>query len=232
MTESLHALAAPYALDAVDDLDRRRFEAHLDDCETCADELSGFAITASRLGSAQAVIPSEHLRGRILAAAAVSPQRRSFAPRPRRSTWRRLLPAIAVAAALVVPTAAAAEFVTERENTADTRASSESVSSVLAAPDASTRSTSLTGGGTVRIVSSAARDAAVVAADQLPALPTGQTYQVWTLTGTDATSHGTFDTSTLVSADRLGKADRVAVTVEPRGGSEQPTTAPVATLSL
>ncbi|WP_181803288.1 RskA family anti-sigma factor, partial [Streptomyces shenzhenensis] len=37
--EDLHSLAAPYALDALDAGERRRFERHLKDCDRCADEV-------------------------------------------------------------------------------------------------------------------------------------------------------------------------------------------------
>ena len=37
--QDLHDLAAPYALDALDDDDRRAFEAHLRECEQCRTEL-------------------------------------------------------------------------------------------------------------------------------------------------------------------------------------------------
>jgi hypothetical protein len=227
----LHALVAPYALDAVDDLDRRRFDAHLPECEMCTAQVAGFAATAAVLAGSEAKAPPTHLRSQILSTIAVVPQNRTFSQNPRR-TWRRLLPALVVAAALVVPAAGAAEFVTDQLNSADANAASASVSSVLASPDAATRSKSVAGGGSVRVVSSRARGAAIVAADRLPALADGKTYQVWTLATGDATSRGTFKSSTVVTANRLGSADRVAVTVEPDGGSVRPTSLPIAVLPL
>ncbi|MFI0484749.1 anti-sigma factor domain-containing protein [Actinomadura sp. 9N215] len=68
MTDDLHALAGPYALDAIDDAEeRRRFESHLAGCETCATELREFQATTARLGMAIAEAPPPGLRGRVLA---------------------------------------------------------------------------------------------------------------------------------------------------------------------
>lgn len=227
----LHALVAPYAIDAIDDLDRRRFQAHLLECESCRAELPGLAVTAAILASAQATRPPVHLRSQILSTAAAVPQHRTFT-HDRRRAWRRLLPAMVAAAALVVPTAAAADYVAEQHSTAQERARTASVSAVLAAPDAATRSRSVVGGGTVRVVTSRIRGSALVAADHLPPLPKGQTYQVWTLAPYGATDRGVFSSSTVLTADRLGSADRIAVTVEPDGGSVRPTSLPIAVLPL
>ncbi|MEU8804871.1 hypothetical protein AB0C35_45630, partial [Spirillospora sp. NPDC048819] len=99
MTDDLHALAGPYALDAIDDAgERRLFEAHLAVCETCAAELREFRATTARLGMAVAEAPPPRLRDRVLAdighvrqlppVPAASPRRTSARPvRPRR--WRR-----------------------------------------------------------------------------------------------------------------------------------------------
>lgn len=227
----LHALVAPYALDAVDDLDRRRFDAHLLECESCTAQIAGFAAAAAALGSAQIQPPPIHLRSKILSTASAVPQDRTFFSHRRRRTWRRILPALAVAAALVVPTAGAAQYLADRPDRADSTATA-TVSSVLAAPDAATRSRSVDGGGSVRVVTSHTRGAAIVAADRLPPLADGQIYQVWTMAAGQSVSHGTFATSTVVTADQLGSADRVAVTVEPAGGSVRPTSLPIAVLPL
>ncbi len=229
----IHALVAPYALDAVTELDRRRFDAHLPECESCTNQLAGFAATAAGLGASQAMTPPAHLRAQILSTVAALPQDRAFAQKDSRRTWRRLLPAAAVAAALVIPVAGTATYMADRPGvSADPAANTSAVSSVLAAPDAATRSEAVAGGGNVRVVTSRARGAAVVAADHLPALASGKTYQIWTLASGGATSRGTFATSTIVAAHRLASADRVAVTVEPDGGSPRPTSLPIAVLKL
>ena len=101
------------------------------------------------------------------------------------------------------------------------------MTSVLGAADAATASKSLPGGGTVRLVTSVSRDAAVVVADGLPALNDGKVYQVWLVKSSVPESQGTFSRSGAMVMKDLADADQVAVTVEPDGGSEKPTTAPI-----
>jgi anti-sigma-K factor RskA len=65
--QDLHEQVAAYALDALDEDERRAYEAHLAGCEQCRAELAGMADTAGALGlAAAAVDPPEGLRGRIL----------------------------------------------------------------------------------------------------------------------------------------------------------------------
>jgi anti-sigma-K factor RskA len=66
----VHALAGAYALDALEDAERDRFERHLTDCRSCTDEVRGFTATATMLGIAAAVEPPPELRPRVLAVVA------------------------------------------------------------------------------------------------------------------------------------------------------------------
>src|ERR671934_597 len=52
MAEDVHELSAGYALDVLDDGERRRFEAHLAECERCRDEVDSFRAAASALAFA------------------------------------------------------------------------------------------------------------------------------------------------------------------------------------
>uniref|UniRef100_UPI001C5D983F zf-HC2 domain-containing protein n=1 Tax=Nonomuraea rhizosphaerae TaxID=2665663 RepID=UPI001C5D983F len=66
MTSELHTLAGAYALDAVDDdLERRRFEAHLAECPECTWEVATFHETAARLAGAVAVDPPLAMKQRV-----------------------------------------------------------------------------------------------------------------------------------------------------------------------
>jgi anti-sigma factor RsiW len=68
--QDLHEQVAAYALDALDDDERRAYEEHLAGCEQCRAELAGLADTTGALGfAAGAADPPEALRGRILDAA-------------------------------------------------------------------------------------------------------------------------------------------------------------------
>lgn len=229
----LHAFAGAYALDSLNARDRSRFEDHLEDCESCRAEMSGFFETTVRLAEVAAMSPPDAMRARVLAAARSTAQARPVvAELDRHRRLRRVLPRLVVAAVFALGAVSAGGFAIERGNARDTRVASESISSVLAAPDASTKARAFSGGGNVRLVSSAARDVAVIAANDLPALEKGGVYQVWLIQGATARSQGTFATNGTMIMRDLKHADHVAVTVEPRGGSTEPTTAAVISLAI
>lgn len=86
---------------------------------------------------------------------------------------------------------------------------------------------------TLRLVWNRDRNLLLVAAQNLPPLPQGRTFQLWGIRGTDApVSLGTFDTSptgdalVTLPADLADDYDVSAITEEPAGGSPQPTTTP------
>ncbi len=73
----------------------------------------------------------------------------------------------------------------------------------------------------------------VVAAENLPPAPSGRTYQLWGIRGSDApVSLGTFNTDAAgaalltLSPAAVADFDVAAITEEPAGGSPQPTTQP------
>ena len=63
--DNVHSLAAPFALDALDELERRRFEAHLDSCVTCRDEVEDYLAVAAELGMLHEEEVSEALRASV-----------------------------------------------------------------------------------------------------------------------------------------------------------------------
>ncbi len=87
---------------------------------------------------------------------------------------------------------------------------------------------------TLRLVWNRDRNLLLVAAQNLPPLPEGRTFQLWGIRGTDApVSLGTFETSAqgdalvTLPADLADDYDVSAITEEPAGGSPQPTTTPL-----
>jgi len=95
--DELHELTAAYALDALEPDEARAYEAHLDTCPRCREELAGLAGTASALAYAAAgPQPPAELRGRILETARA--ERQNVVPlRTRRPL--RLTPLVGIAAA-------------------------------------------------------------------------------------------------------------------------------------
>ncbi len=66
----IHELTAGYALDALDPAEREAFEAHLEGCEPCQEELASFwEVTGGLAVAADGPAPSPALRERILDAA-------------------------------------------------------------------------------------------------------------------------------------------------------------------
>lgn len=229
MTTDLHSLLAPYVLDALDPDERSRFEAHLDQCPECRAELAGLQATATRLAEAQSQTPPAALRQRLLSTIATVPQERPVvtAISGRGAALRRRVPQLVAAAALAVAVAGGGGYLVERDRADEQQQQNVAITSVLGAADAETTSRTFPDGGTVRLVTSASRDAAVVVADGLPALDDGKVYQVWLVKSSVPESQGTFSRSGAMVMKELATADQVAVTVEPQGGSKKPTTPPI-----
>lgn len=74
VTTDVHELAGAYALDALDDDERRSFERHLDDCGDCRFEVDEFQATGALLGTIADEEPPPGMRDRLLAAVAQTPQ--------------------------------------------------------------------------------------------------------------------------------------------------------------
>lgn len=233
MTTDLHSLMAPYALDALDPHERARFETHLDQCANCRAELTGFEATAARLGDAVGQVPPPGLRERLLAQVSSTAQERPVVTvLAQRSKLARTLPRLAVAAAVLIGAVGAGGYVAERDKANDANARNAAITSVLAAPDASTTAKTFSTGGNVRLIASPTKDSAVIVANDLAPLKGDKVYQVWMINGAGPKSQGTFKTSGTMIMTGAGGADSVAITVEPDGGSKQPTTAPIATINI
>jgi anti-sigma-K factor RskA len=74
-------------------------------------------------------------------------------------------------------------------------------------------------------------DRAVLIAENMPPAPEGKTYQIWVIKGDTPKPSGLFeprgDSVAAVVENPVEGADAVAVTVEPEGGSKEPTTDPM-----
>lgn len=243
----IHTLAGAYALDAVDDIERASFDRHLRECDACRTEVDELQETATRLADATWSVPPPRLRENVLAEVARTRQLPPVAApppaSPRRRVPRRWL--LTAAASVVVAAAAAgtAVYAVQDQRVRDERAIAEAARSsearvreILAAPDVQVREAAVTGGGRMTVASSRLHDAGVVvmAADAAPT--GGQVYQLWTIRpGSNPKSEGALrvgQSATLSVVEGLPGASDVAVTVEPAGGSLQPTTTPVVDVPL
>ncbi|MDL5200640.1 anti-sigma factor [Streptomyces sp. ALI-76-A] len=253
----LHSLAAPYALDALEPTERIRFEKHLKKCAACTAEVRALAEDAVRLAWSTAAPPPAALRERVLAAVRTTPQ--ESAPReaahartaqlpphvwgtqpPPRSRAPRSRPLFVpfatatAAAALVVASLFAVQADRTRDQLNAERTQAREIAHVLAAPDARATTGQDTRGRSIGVIASASTRSAVVTLSGYGDLPSGRVHQLWLMRpGAQPRSLGLFDGDTpLVTSGLETSATSLAVTVEPGGGSPQPTTQPVVQLAL
>ena len=223
MTRDLHDLAAAYALDAVDAVERRRFEDHLQDCDACTTEVREFRAAALELAAAvDAPLPTA-LRERVLAGVAVIPQEPPGVPAVAHRRSLRFLPLLAAAVVMAVVLAAGLgvrDLAAERDR-------AQALAAVLAAPDA--RHVSLQGieNSTVRVVWSPTADGTVVVGANVPEPGAGRVYELWALTAGGPRSVGVFEPQQDGRIERrlplpVEPSEGWRVTVEPLGGSPQP----------
>jgi anti-sigma factor RsiW len=64
--DDIHSLSGAYAVDAVDDVERARFEAHLATCSACQSEVASLRSAAGELPSVTATSPPPSLRDSVL----------------------------------------------------------------------------------------------------------------------------------------------------------------------
>jgi anti-sigma-K factor RskA len=242
----LHSLAAPYALDALEGDERRRFERHLKGCDRCAEEVRALTEDAVRLAWSTAAAPPAALRARVLTAVRTTPQEHATRDLPRARPAHqparapRLRPLFAplatatAAAALVVAALFAVQATQARDELNQERAQAREIAHVLAAPDARATGERDARGRGIGVVASASERRAVVTLSGLGTPSGGRVHQLWLMRPNEKPrSLGLFDGDTPLVADELNtNATSLAVTVEPHGGSEQPTTSPVVQLAL
>jgi anti-sigma-K factor RskA len=242
----VHELSGAYALDALDNAERERFERHLRRCPACAEDVRRMTSTATALAMAVAAEPPPGLKQRVLAAAAATPQlpplpsaaaKRRRGRHVTRSAWfPRLALGVAgvgVAAAVVL----AVVTVSTQDRLDHLQAQNQAIAAVLAAPDAQIATATSSTGGNATVVLSYAQQKMIFTSTGLPALPNNKVYELWLLSTGSARSAGLLPEPTdgktaPVLAAGLTSADKVGVTVEPAGGTSSPTTTPILVMTL
>ncbi|CAN5665822.1 anti-sigma factor [soil metagenome] len=228
--EELKSLIAPYLLGAVDDEEKRALEAHLRSCEECRQEAGD--LSPGVLLLAEQVRPVDLPPG--LAERIVDSARAAGAPAHRESpTVRRLSRGLvrrwaavgvaAVLALLVGLTAVTIGLVQTRSRLEDSRRA-------LAAVVGGREGIELSGGSVAaRLVPT--EDGALFVAAGLDQPPEGKDYELWLIEDGKPAPAGTFESEGEVTivpvTGSLGSAEGAAVTLEPDGGSKQPTSRPL-----
>ncbi len=225
--EELKSLVAAYVIGAVPAEEIRVVRAHILTCDECMAEADDYAGAIDSL--ALAVEPVELPAGfadRVLAQ--VSPAREPSSV-PARRSWltsvrSRLAPLAAGAAALVAVAFLGAGYIDARNDLARSE-------DVLAQIIRSEESLELKGeSGTVAQFAPTS-EGAVFAVSGLPEAPGSDVYQLWYMDDGEPVGAATFETSDGVVTMQLDRSfdgfDAVAVTIEPPGGSRQPTSSPI-----
>ncbi len=254
MNIDVHTLSGAHALDALSAEERETFREHLVACQACRDEVREMRDAAVQMGSAQWSVPPPALRARILEAAARTPQqppvcsmadvndgddavggsdRGSGAGEdwagsrgghgPVRRRWPAFLGAAAAAVTLVAGGVAVVSSLDD--GSGDLTAAP---SRVFEADDVRRATVETANGGALTVGISESRNEMAVDARELPELDRQHVYQLWTVHDDSMTSAAILTGGTTGAAMGLPAADtRVAVTVEPAGGSQQPTSEPI-----
>lgn len=232
----VHKLTGAYALDAVDDLERARFEQHLAECEDCRAEVAELRETAALLAETTAVTPPASLRASVLTGISQVRPLAPVAPAPSLATTgpavRRRVPLL-VAAALVLIAGFGAVVWQPWSNEAPSLTAAEQV---LQADDAQEVFLDLGAAGRATVVRSKAEDRAVIVTEDMVDAPAGKVYELWLMTPDEKfVAAGLMpegaDQTVVLEGSAAGAA-AVGITVEPAGGSDQPTAPPIALFDL
>ena len=175
-----HTLAGAYALDALTEADRVRFERHLAGCDACRQEAGSLRETVGRLPAVTAVPPPGHVREQVLAEAARTRQQPPLTeagPALSAAGWRglgRRAPRMAVAIAggcMLVALVLGGLFINTQHRLSQEQAHTGAIATVLNAPDATIMSARATTGGTATVVMSHRDRALVLTTASLPGPP-------------------------------------------------------------
>jgi len=239
VTESLHALSGAYVVDALDDTEREAFERHLPGCLDCQAEVASLREATSVMADAVALAPPESLRTSILAGIStvrpLPPETTSSADVvPLHRGRKRFARALAAAAAIVVVGGGTAVVWQQLDDTSQTQLSA--ADQVLAASDAKHYSIDFNDGSTATVVRSATEGKAVLLTQKMAAPPSGKAYELWLRDDTGTMKPAGMmksagDHKLLLEGD-ASKATGVGITVEPKEGSQTPTSKPIAMFEL
>jgi anti-sigma-K factor RskA len=231
----LLSFATPYALHALTDsefadIDRQLSDAAADVQDAFVSEVRAAQETMAVISAVTAVEPPARLRAQLLRAVADDPIPLRQPERPQSRRWPTAV--LAAAAAVAIGLGALGVGLALRPTPAPSTAEQ-----VFAAPDVRTVSGEIPGGGTATVVFSRERNSGVLVMNNVAPPEPGTVYQMWLVGADGARSAGTMDAeavspSTTAVIPDLGSSQTLAFTVEPPGGSPQPTSPVFAQLPL
>ena len=226
-----HTLTGAYAADALDEDERTDFEEHLRACAACRQEVAELSATAARLALAVSAAPPPGLRARVLAQAQHT---RQLPPRPgvtqlddRRRRWYQQPATVAAALLLVVSGGLASVAFSQQQQAEQAERRASQVAAIATDPDRVEVDAPVSSGG--HGVAVVADGSAIFRTTRLPRLPEGRVYQLWVLRDQGPQSAGVLGRGGELEAlvEDMGSAAGLALTIEPAGGSAEPTSDPV-----
>ena len=234
--DDAHALSGAYAVDALDDLERARFEAHLRGCPDCRIEVESLREAAAAL-AVEPVEPPARLRAGVLAGIeSIRPlpplieHDRSTDPATdpgptRRRPWFATTGPLLVAAALVL-VALVTTVVLKPWASDDGGDGLTTTERVLAADDAQSFPQEFPDGSSATVVVSRSEGRAVIQTEDMALAPAGKVYELWFQTPEGSMVPAGLmpdegDATVLLDGD-ASEATAVGITVEPDGGSDEP----------
>jgi anti-sigma-K factor RskA len=228
MTTDMHTLSGAYAVDALSAEEAEQFATHLEQCPACREEVRELQEAAAAMGADEATAPPAALKGRVLAAADQLPQMPPKVTPLERARSRRWAARIGAVAAAVVLVAGAAFGIGQLQPDQKQPVMAESVSQVFDAKDAKTETVDTSNGGKITVATSQQLGRMALETHALPPLGSKQVYQMWAIHNGSPTSAGVVDNLAAGKAMAMpSDHTTVALTIEPSGGSDQPTSRPI-----
>ena len=258
--DDIHGLTGAYAVDAVDDDERARFEAHLAGCSQCQAEVASLRAAASELAAGTLASPPSSLRASVLRdigtvrplpplvgseqASEAGPVTGSASSEPsppasldsKRSERAHRAPHVRqwLAGAAAAAILATGGFVWHPWSAGTSAVQLTAMQQVLQAKDAQ-RFEKHVGAATATVVRSTGLNRAVIAVANLPAAPRGKVYELWLQHGTTMVKAGFLpkgSSNTVLLQGDAASASGAGITIEPAGGSPTPSLPPLALITF
>jgi len=251
MDPRIEELLPFYALDALSDEEREQVESYLAEHPEVREQIGDLHSTAAALPYAVTPVePQRRLKEALMARVAVDERSRASeqkqAPAPRQNRWANLFPAFSLAVATVAVVWAVILNIQLSQLRSDVGAmgkalvaQSNSLAQINAklpqTPASAARTISLKGTNVQpraqgQLIADLTSDSAVLVITGLGPLEAGKTYQVWLIDAGGPKNAGLLTVDAhgqgvlIVSSDaQIGSFKALGISIEPDGGSPQPT---------
>ena len=230
MSTDLHTLSGAYALNALSPEEAEQFRTHLEACAACSQEVRELQEAAATMGATEAAVPPAYLRARVLTAVDQTPQLPPHVTRGNVVKFaRRLWGTVLLAAAAVVVIVAGAIGITQIGDGQDDQQSllADAVVEVFQADDAHRATMETSNGGEISVATSPELGEMAVDTHELPPLDEQHVYQLWAIQKGTVSSVGILEREKGAAMEMPTPDTEVSITVEPAGGSAQPTSEPI-----